>query len=536
MANLQDLTNQLAENNEQNIIGHERTSIEVSNMSNNLNNFIRFLKGQRLDDLERQRETGNKSRLAASQGSGAGGAGGGLTILPGLASLQGLIASIVAFSAALAGLRGWEVNAIKNIRQALGRFTDAFKTSSLKLLDDFKGRLNTRFSGILETINTRIVRFVNLILDRLGIAKFEQLRDAAGRFTGEKLSPLNKIGKFFDSVTEALKPVSKIAVTLGKITIFPLVTLLQDIAGIFTKISGFAGEKTMGSIAKLGAKFSGFLGLAAKILKPIGFIFSFVEGMSEAFKTEGDLVDKLSAGVSRFLADFFGAPLDLLMDLSGWLLKKMGFNETAEALKKFSVEEFLFDTLQGVFKFIRRAFEDPVGLGKDIIGGIVGSIQGLFNYVIKTIAAGFGIQLETQDEKNARLASNAVKQLERRIANLTGQSDNSVANLTTRRDASRAKLDKMIAEGANPMRINTQRHSLGIAESNLASAVTDERRKAAEIRALQYELQNAQSEATRLQNIVGQLGDTIISNNVTSTTGLVGTTGAVIDEEKLVLR
>lgn len=484
MANLQDLSNQLAKNNEQNVIGHERTSVAVSGMSRQLGSFIAFLKGQRLDDLEKSREA-KPPKISQRPASGPGTDQSGINFIPGLLSLKGLIASITAFTAALSGLRGWEVNAIKAIGKGLGNFADAFKTSSLRILDDFKVRLGTRFSGILETISTRLTRYVNLILENLGIAKFEQLRNAAGRFTGERLTPLNKIGKFFENVTEALKPVTRIATTLGKVTIFPLVVLLEEIASIFGKIGGFAGGKTMSAISTLAGKFTGFVGLAAKILKPIGFIFSFVEGMSEAFKTEGDLVDKLSAGVSRFLADFFGAPLDLLKDLGAWLLKKMGFQESAESLQKFSIEEFLFDTLQGVFKFIRRAFEDPVGLGKDILGGIVGSIKSLFNSVMKSIAAGFGIELKTEEEKLQETMEEANAELTKRAARL-----NTLLQFNQRENAALDDLEYQLASGQITQREYNQAINRGVIKGN-AEVGFNASQRASQLRMAREEYQAA---------------------------------------------
>jgi len=507
---LDNLTLQLKENNEENVIGHERTR---ASLDSNFDNFFKFMNQSKLDDLEKEREVKNVARpLGASKGAQSG--SGGLGILPSLGNLTGLLASITAFGAALAGLRGWEVNAIKSIGKALGGFADAFKASSLKLLDDFKGRLNTRFSGILETINTRIVRFVNLILDRLGIAKFEQLKDKAGRFTGERLTPLNKIGKFFDNVIEVLKPVSKIAATLGKIAIFPLITLLGDISKIFGSIGAFAGGKTMSMVGDLAGKFKKFASLAGKILKPIGFIFSFVEGMNEAFNTEGPLLKKLSVGVSRFLADFFGAPLDLLKDLGKWILGKMGFDKEAKALEDFSIEELLFNSLKGIFDFVGKVFSDPVGTGKEIIGGMIGWIKGLFFGVIKSIAASFGITLRSEEEKQLDAANTLVSRLEKRIEIMSSSSVMDVSKLRDRHSNAVAKVQRLKNENANPMHIHNAEHSVKVTKRHLDNALQRKNDQSIAIATARNDLSAAQAEQARLQNIVGQIGDnTNISSN-----------------------
>ena len=142
---LDNLTLQLKENNEENVIGHERTR---ASLDSNFDNFFKFMNQSKLDDLEKQREVKNVARpLGASKGAQSG--SGGLGILPGLGSLTGLLASITAFGAALAGLRGWEIDAIKNIKGSLLRFVDDFKLGSTKMIDDLKTNISKSFSNVL---------------------------------------------------------------------------------------------------------------------------------------------------------------------------------------------------------------------------------------------------------------------------------------------------------------------------------------------------------------------------------------------------
>ena len=508
---LDNLTLQLKENNEENVIGHERTR---ASLDSNFDNFFKFMNQSKLDNLEKQREAKNIARPLGAAGKGAQSDSGRLGILPVLGSLTGLLASITAFGAALAGLRGWEIDAIKNIKGSLLRFVDDFKLGSTKMIDDLKTNISKSFSNVLGNIRGNIVRYIDLILENLGIAKFEQLRDKAGRFTGERLTPLNKIGKFFDNVIEALKPVSKIAATLGKIAIFPLVTLLGDIGKIFGSISGFVGGKTMSLVGDLAGKFGKFAGLAGKILKPIGFIFSFVEGMNEAFKTEGTLLEKLSAGVSRFLADFFGAPLDLLKDLGAWILKKMGFDKEAKALKDFSIEELLFDSLQGIFDFVGKMFSDPVGTGKEILGGMIGWIKGLFFGVIKSIASSFGITLRSEEEKQLDATSALVSRLEKRIETMSSSSVMDVSKLRDSHSKAVAKVQRLKNENANPMHIKNAEHSVKVSKNNLDNALQRKNDQSIAIATARNDLSAAQAVQARLQNVVGQIGNnTTISSS-----------------------
>lgn len=542
MASLDSLSKQLKENNDDNVIGHERSELQLNQLNEQFSGFFKYMKQQQLDALERSREASKGKSITAARGAKKDTDSSGFPdIALAIPSLKTLIAAAAAFGLALAGLRGWEVDAIKNIKGSLTKFTDGFKIGSLKLLDDAKTGLLKTFGNILTTIRGGIVRYVNLILDRLGILKFEQLRDRAGKFTGERLTPLNKIGKFFDNVIEVLKPVSKIAATLGKIAFFPLINLLGDIGKIFGSIGAFAGGKTMSLVGDLAGKFGKFAGLAAKILKPIGFIFSFVEGMNEAFKTEGDLIDKISAGVSRFLADFFGAPLDLLKELGAWILKKMGFDKEAESLKKFSIEDFLFDTLQGIFGFLKKLFSDPVGTGKEIMGSLIDSVKAMFYSVIRAVAAGFGITLKSEEEKaadaNLDAANSRVNQLQNSIAAMTRKKpvDNSRAlGQVTRAEVN---LDEQLSKyGAGSKQAEEARERLAKARDVLGQRKADQYNNAMALKAAAEELATAKDERAKAAAIVaGHVGDNNTYTNVSNTQPISLANGVVVDRSDMLL-
>ena len=52
-----------------------------------------------------------------------------------------------------------------------------------------------------------------------------------------------------------------------------------------------------------------------------------------------------------------GIPLDLLKAGVAWLLKKMGFDESSEALKKFSFTKLISDMVSGFFGFVQTAID-----------------------------------------------------------------------------------------------------------------------------------------------------------------------------------
>jgi GH24 family phage-related lysozyme (muramidase) len=205
----------------------------------------------------------------------------------------------------------------------------------------------------------------------------------------------------------------------------------------------------------------------------------------------------------------------------------MGFNETAEALKKFSVEEFLFDTLQGVFKFIRRAFEDPVGLGKDIIGGIVGSIKSLFNSVIKSIAAGFGIELKTEEEKlqESMRETNAV--LAKRAARL-----NTLLKFNQRENAALSDLEYQLASGQITENEYNQSINRGVIKGN-AEVGYNASQRANQLKIAREEYRMAQQAASAAQLQLQQINNN--STVSTATQPILMTPGGTINSDDMIV-
>ena len=66
MAELRDVTQKLAENNAQNMIGHQYTANEISKLNDRFDKFFRFLKEQQGDKLEDRRERKSSAAAATS--------------------------------------------------------------------------------------------------------------------------------------------------------------------------------------------------------------------------------------------------------------------------------------------------------------------------------------------------------------------------------------------------------------------------------------------------------------------------------------
>jgi len=280
--------------------------------------------------------------------------------------LAGFTAGLAAVAAAFAGMRGWELPIIKRISNI--KFDNLFPESLSKTL-------NQKFLNV----RARVLRFFNMsavlpkgedgkqitsiggqianafknakanILKGFGIGvdgKLIALQGEDGKFK----SP--RIGKFLIQMKSLFSPITKVGAAIGE---------------FFT--SGF-GSKIV-TFMKGGA--TKFLAVFGKILWPIGVLVSAFKGVTDFIGTEGTLYEKFTAGLSTALADFVGAPLNLLKDLMAWGLKKLGFDEGAEWLKGIDFVKPIKDMITNVMEWFGTLFTDPVEALTQLWTGLLGT-------------------------------------------------------------------------------------------------------------------------------------------------------------------
>jgi hypothetical protein len=297
-----------------------------------------------------------------------------------------LLASFTAFGLAIAGLRGWEMKAIDKLKTGIkslsGLVMDGIKGLRNAVLVKYfgftpEGQLsrNTRgqfTSGVpisqqiaqrISDLRARALRVFGLGIDGKPIA----VRGADGRFAGTSI-----IGKVTSRIAKLLSPLRAVS------------------TGISNFISGTGKAIFKSSIFKGAGSFVKAVG---KILKPLGIIFSAWEGVNAFLDTEGTLYEKFSAGISEALGDFFGAPLDLLKDLGAWVIRKMGFDETADAVTNFSIEDKLTDLINGILMLPSNAIKWIKGLfdwnAEDEESADTNMISEIFNNTIEKLKSFF---------------------------------------------------------------------------------------------------------------------------------------------------
>ena len=195
--------------------------------------------------------------------------------------------------------------------KAAGAGDDASKMS---LMARIKTAFDARFQSILSFFG----------LDAASYQKIAKTVDAAPGSGGGLLA---RLGVAIDNLTAPVRTM---------------------ISGMRSWMSG-AGKALMDFFRPFVGVAGGFAKMIGKFLKPIGVVFSLFDGFKAFQDQEGGMWSKLGAGISEAIADFFGAPLDLLKDLVSWAMGKLGFDSGSKVLDSFSFDAIFRDILRSIF-------------------------------------------------------------------------------------------------------------------------------------------------------------------------------------------
>lgn len=287
---------------------------------------------------------------------------------------------------ALAGLRGWEGRAIARLKAffsgptgLVARIANGFKAIVSGIRNLLIVPLNTQAAwmnknGIMASLARGINNIRRVILNFFGIGLDGKLlvgRNALGQFARTE-GPFASIVNGIRTLFSKMQPIVK--------------TITAPFRAI---VSGLKGVGSMFSFLKpLGAVLKG-IPIIGQI---IGVVFSLVEGVIAAFKTEGGFFAKMQAFFAAAISDFIGAPLDLLKSIISWVLGAFGFENAEATLDSFSIEDELekvinklFDVVTGAFKWIGLLFTDPSQAMDNLWNGIVGAWNGFGSFIFDNV-------------------------------------------------------------------------------------------------------------------------------------------------------
>ena len=223
------------------------------------------------------------------------------------------------------------------------------------------------------------------------------LLDTAGgpAGAGSKVGLLSRIATIFKPLTDLGKIIAKLPVIAQITKVFGKGgTLLKSLGKLFLPFTII-----IGLFDTVKGFYNGFFGkdLEEGEEIPDTFLEKFVEG--------------IKGGITGLVNSLIGAPLDLLTNGIAFIIGKMGFDETSEALKNFSFKDLFadliavpFDFITSVINWIPTVFTDPVQAMQDLWNGIVGE-GGLLDIIYAPIdkAVGFIMGIFGFDEPDTAL-------------------------------------------------------------------------------------------------------------------------------------
>jgi len=138
-------------------------------------------------------------------------------------------------------------------------------------------------------------------------------------------------------------------VEAGK-TIFSIV---KNVLGFGDTVSGIASY--FGGLLKIVKNVSGVVG---KLFLPLTVIMTLFDTIQAAIAgyAEGGILGALEGAVTGFFNSLIFGPLDLLKDMTSWVLGKLGFSNAAETLDSFSFSDLFSQLVSGVFGLVGDMF------------------------------------------------------------------------------------------------------------------------------------------------------------------------------------
>lgn len=313
-----------------------------------------------------------------------------------LNTINGIALGIAGVVTAFAGIRGWELDAIKNI-----------KSIGTRLKGLFPGAIATKIGDAMDLLRVSVAKFFGIdpmngkllangsrvgpkgFLPKVAYAKgFTQIIGEA--FDVFRSSILTKFGidpatgKMLALTGDSAKDATPIARVIGRLGI-QLRSLFRPVRAMASALGGFFKGDTFKGISKfVGAGGKLILAVFKKVFYPIGLVFSAFDGIKAYMESDAQtIIGKLGEGVGAFVGDFIGAPFDLLKAGINWVFDKVfgvtrdeNGNVTSEGwaswastkMSEFSFEKTIGSIVAAPFKVIEAAwlwmkdlFADPVG-------------------------------------------------------------------------------------------------------------------------------------------------------------------------------
>jgi len=377
MATLEKVNQTLKDQESTDKKGFEGTISAVESLNNTMQSFVKMVQLQNMKLLEAMREKQAATAAPAEEVKPEKPKNKLNLILLGIIALLGGILKGVADSLRLYAkmfqldklmdlLKTRITNLGKNVSAGLNRLLApirAFFSSTggrlVAIADDFSVRAFVLYDDALIAIN-KALQPIRAFFAGTGESSMSKLVGGIVKFIRNAfmfpLEPLADLVKPFKAIftggEDGVSLITRIVNTIKA----PFVAAEEGAKKALNTIkSAFAifdeGSKFMTALKSIGRAIG-------RLFFPITFILAAVDTVKGAMKgyDEEGIGGFFKGAVEGLLNSLVGAPLDLLTKAVAWMLGKLGFDESSEALKKFSFSDIITDIIMSPIEMLKRAF------------------------------------------------------------------------------------------------------------------------------------------------------------------------------------
>ena len=263
------------------------------------------------------------------------------------------------------------------------KFADKFKKVLAPVLEFLFETLIPGFKELVATINKSPTGFLGIggvaILATTAVSRYGA--SVRGFFTGI-IKGLGKLrvdmAKEFARVFKAISP--KRIQTIVKAVVAPLSKIGAFLGNLGKTIGG--GAKAIGKLipfvskfASIGKTFLRFLGPVGIVIQAFVGLFSGITRAVKTFKAGGSIFAVIGSFFSGIFDALIGSVVNLLADVLGFIVKKLGFEKLGEMITNIDF------TTDG----IGRAIVMVVDKIKGAFNAIVDNLKGMANSIIKKL-------------------------------------------------------------------------------------------------------------------------------------------------------
>ena len=329
--------------------------------------------------------------------------------------VAGLTTAVAGVLLAFEGIRGWELEAIKNIKSIGTRLRGLFPVAIATRIGDAMDLLRVsvaNFFGI-DPMNGKLLANGSRIgpkgfIPKVAYAKgFTQIIGEA--FDLLRSSILTKFGidpatgKMLKLTGDAAEDASPIARVIGRVGI-QINSLFRPIRNATSALGDFFKGDIFKGISKfVGAGGRLILAVFKKVFYPIGLVFSAFDGIKAFMESDAQtIIGDLGKGIGAFVGDFIGAPFDLLKagiihifnkivgvetDANGKVTTEGWRGWASEAMTKFSFEKLIgnivaapFKVIEAGYLFVKDLFTNPKEAFTNLWTNLTGIAPGVFKF------------------------------------------------------------------------------------------------------------------------------------------------------------